>query len=141
MNPYLIPAMKTLTINKQLSQIRMPEQIISIVTSYFCEHTPMSIRFPNIQPKQLGELVKSSTRKREIIQARFTICYFMKEILDLPLKSIGLILGKRDHSSIIHAISTYSDDVYTSSLNFKRHEDICQLLAVDNRIEQIKRNR
>jgi chromosomal replication initiator protein len=101
----------------------------------------MNIRFPNIQPKQLGELVKSSTRKREIIQARFTICYFMKEILDLPLKSIGLILGKRDHSSIIHAISTYSDDVYTSSLNFKRHEDICQLLAVDNKIEQIKRNR
>ena len=141
MNPYLIPAMRTHTINKQLSDISKPEQIVNIVSAYFCESTPMGIRFPNIGTKGLNQLVKSTTRKREIVETRFAICYFIKSMLNTPLEAIGLLLGGRDHSSIIHAVNTYENEAQTSSINFKRHEDLCELLAVDNDIEQIKRSR
>ena len=141
MNPYLIPAMKTHVINKQLSDISKPEQIVNIVSSYFCEHTPIDIRFPNVDTKGLNALVKSTTRKREIIEARFAICYFIKTMLNTPLESIGLLLGGRDHSSIIHAVSSYADVAQTSPLHFKRHDELCGLLSVDNQIQPIKRRK
>ncbi len=141
MNPYLIPAMRTHTINKQLSDISKPEQIVNIISAYFCENVSIDIPFPDIDAKELNALVKSPTRKREIIQVRFAVCYFINKMLDTTLKSIGLLLGGRDHSSIIHAVNTYENDAQTSSINFKRHQELCELLSFDNNIEPIKRKR
>jgi len=64
------------------------EQIQQLVCEYF-----------GIAP----DLVRSKTRKREIVQARQVAMYFCKQFTQHSLKSIGLHFGGRDHSTVIHA--------------------------------------
>jgi chromosomal replication initiator protein len=54
-------------------------------------------------------LIISSSRKREIVVARMLSQYFIKKYTSLSLKKIGLIFNGRDHSTIIHAVSTINN--------------------------------
>ena len=47
--------------------------------------------------------VLSSTRKREIVQARQVTMYFSKQLTKISLKGIGEKIGKRDHATVLHA--------------------------------------
>jgi chromosomal replication initiator protein len=49
--------------------------------------------------------IKSKSRKKEIVIPRQMAMYFAKEFTDLSLVMIGTYLG-RDHSTVIHAISS-----------------------------------
>ncbi len=49
------------------------------------------------------DLLSAKTRKREIVQARQVAMYCCKRYTQLPLKTIGLRFGGRDHSTVIHA--------------------------------------
>jgi chromosomal replication initiator protein len=55
------------------------------------------------------DLVKSKTRKREIVQARQISMYFAKDLTKASLKTIGMHFGGRDHSTVIHACQTVND--------------------------------
>lgn len=55
------------------------------------------------------ELVKSKTRKREIVQARQISMYYAKDLTKSSLKTIGMHFGGRDHSTVIHACQTVND--------------------------------
>jgi chromosomal replication initiator protein len=55
------------------------------------------------------EAVKSKTRKREIVQARQIAMYFTKYLTKASLKNIGIFFGGRDHSTVIHSITTYQN--------------------------------
>jgi chromosomal replication initiator protein len=55
------------------------------------------------------ESLKAKTRKREIVVARQVAMYFAKEYTNLSLKSIGYHFGSRDHSTVIHALTSVSD--------------------------------
>jgi chromosomal replication initiator protein len=55
------------------------------------------------------ESLKAKTRKREIVVARQVAMYFAKEYTNLSLKSIGYHFGNRDHSTVIHALTSVSD--------------------------------
>lgn len=55
------------------------------------------------------ELLKDKTRKREIVVARQVSMYFAKEYTNMSLKSIGANFGNRDHSTVIHAITSVND--------------------------------
>ncbi|MCS7073448.1 MAG: chromosomal replication initiator protein DnaA, partial [Bacteroidia bacterium] len=55
------------------------------------------------------ELLKDKTRKREIVQARQIAMYFAKNMTKASLKTIGAYFGGRDHSTVIHAITTVED--------------------------------
>ncbi|MBI1221294.1 MAG: chromosomal replication initiator protein DnaA [Bacteroidetes bacterium] len=55
------------------------------------------------------EMVKSKTRKREIVQARQISMYFAKDLTKSSLKTIGMHFGGRDHSTVIHACQTVND--------------------------------
>lgn len=58
--------------------------------------------------------VKCKSRKREIVEARQSSMYMMKEVWDIgSLKSIGLFHGGRDHSTVIHALITINDLIDT----------------------------
>lgn len=70
------------------------ESITSAVAEYF---------------KLKPEALKEKSRKREIVQARQIAMYFSKECTKSSLKTIGLYFGGRDHSTVIHAISTVND--------------------------------
>jgi len=55
------------------------------------------------------EQMKDKTRKREIVIARQVAMYFAKEYTNMSLKSIGNHFGGRDHSTVIHALTSVSD--------------------------------
>lgn len=66
------------------------------------------------------EQLESSSRKREIVQARQIAMYLIKKYMDLPLKTIGASFGNRDHSTVIHACQAIADLSQTDE-NFRRH--------------------
>ncbi|TFV93047.1 chromosomal replication initiator protein DnaA [Algoriphagus kandeliae] len=62
--------------------------------------------------------LKAKTRKKEIVIARQVAMYFSKEFTNHSLKSIGYHFGGRDHSTVIHALTTVNDMMDTDT-NFK----------------------
>ena len=48
-------------------------------------------------------LVRGKSRRQEIAIARQIIMYLSRELTSLPLSKIGEQLGKRDHSTVVHA--------------------------------------
>jgi chromosomal replication initiator protein len=64
--------------------------------------------------------VREKTRKQEIVEARQIAMYLSKQFTDSSLKTIGLHFGGRDHSTVIHAISTVKERMQTSP----RHDRI-----------------
>jgi chromosomal replication initiator protein len=57
------------------------------------------------------EELKAQTRKKNIAMARQFAMYFANKHTELPLKTIGLYFGKRDHSTVIHACKVIPDKV------------------------------
>jgi len=51
----------------------------------------------------------SRSRKREIIIARHGAVWLMKQNTTLTLKQIGALFGRRDHSTVLHAIDCVED--------------------------------
>lgn len=66
------------------------------------------------------EMVKSATRKREIVQARQISMYLSKAHTNNSLKSIGSFFGGRDHSTVIYACQTVEDLIDTDK-KFKNY--------------------
>jgi chromosomal replication initiator protein len=55
------------------------------------------------------ELMKSKTRKREIVQARQISMYFSKKLTKSSLASIGMQCGGKDHATVLHAFKTVNN--------------------------------
>ena len=49
------------------------------------------------------DIMKSKTRKREIVQARQLAMYFSKILTKSSLAKIGLHCGNKDHATVLHA--------------------------------------
>ena len=73
-----------------------PELIIDVVSEHF-----------NIPVSDL----KSSKRNAEIANARQIAMYLCRKMTDTPLKTIGLLLGGRDHSTVNHGVDKVAADV------------------------------
>jgi len=67
------------------------ENIIRIVAAEF-----------NLSPA----LLTSKTRRHTVTVARHIAMYFVREILEMPLKKIALLFGRKDHTTVIHACQT-----------------------------------
>ena len=65
-----------------------PEKIIGAVCSYF---------------KQKREDLVGKSKEADLVKARQICAYLMCEMLSLPLKTLGSILGGRDHTTIMYA--------------------------------------
>ena len=72
-----------------------PQLIIEVVS----EHFQIS----------LDQMI-SKNRSNEIARPRQIAMYLCKNMTDIPLDSIGALLGGRDHSTIIHGIKKISDE-------------------------------
>ncbi len=55
------------------------------------------------------ELIQSTSRKREIVQARQVTMYFIKKYTELSLSQIGAQVGNRNHATVLHAFNTVKD--------------------------------
>lgn len=49
-------------------------------------------------------MIVGKTRKREIVEARHIAMTLIKNNTSLSLKAIGLLFGKRDHSTVINSV-------------------------------------
>ena len=90
------------------------EYIQQIVAEYF--------DFPD-------DMMRAKTRKKEIAQARQIAMYLSKKMTDSSLKTIGLHFGGRDHSTVIHAITTV-EQMINSDTKMRDHID-----SIKNKIE------
>jgi chromosomal replication initiator protein len=52
---------------------------------------------------KVGDILGPSRTSR-VLKARYRAACMMRDNLDMPLKTIGMFLGRRDHSTIIHEI-------------------------------------
>ena len=66
------------------------------------------------------ELMKSKTRKREIVQARQLAMYFSKKLTKSSLANIGLHCGGKDHATVLHACKTVNNLMETDK-QFKKY--------------------
>ena len=55
----------------------------------------------------------TASRKREIVQARQIAMYLSKQYTKQSLASIGQVIGKRDHATVLDAIKAVSDQMAT----------------------------
>lgn len=92
-----------LSLNKQPAQ-----EIIDTV----CQETGVSF-----------EKVRNKTRIREVVVTRQLIAFFCRKNSGLSCKSIGEMLGGRDHTTVLHACNTIQDLLDISN------PDICRLVA------------
>ena len=55
------------------------------------------------------EIMKSKTRKREIVQCRQLAMYFAKQLTKNSLDMIGKHCGNKDHATVLHACKTVNN--------------------------------
>ena len=73
-----------------------PQLVIEVVTEHF-----------NIS---LDQMI-SKNRSNEIARPRQIAMYLCKNMTDIPLDSIGQLLGGRDHSTVNHGVDKVANDV------------------------------
>tara|TARA_R110000868_G_scaffold12709_2_gene60233 strand:+ start:2421 stop:2834 length:414 start_codon:yes stop_codon:yes gene_type:complete len=134
MSPYIVPGLNTFDINVQLRLCRSSDQILFKVAEYFLNNGHIEIG-KELETREVVSLIKGKLRKKEIVQARFAAAYFIHNIMGISLKSIGKILGGRDHSSIIHAKDKYEDNVSYYKEEQVHHLELCNLLITQNKID------
>ena len=64
----------------------------------------------HIQPSD----ITGNKRSSEIVIPRQVVMYLCRTLIDIPLKSIGTYVGKRDHSTVIHGIKKIEDEMASS---------------------------
>ncbi len=98
------------------------------VIDKFVRNTPREITVEYIQKmvcEYFGipiEKIHSSTRKREIVQARQLAMYFSKNFTKSSLASIGSKCGNKDHATVLHACKTVKNLADTDK-GFKKYVD------------------
>lgn len=120
------------TLNKKQIDLNLAKQMLK----NFIKNTSKEISIEYIQKLVCEyfevsiEMVKSKTRKREIVQARQISMYLAKGNTKTSLKSIGAFFGGRDHSTVIYACQTVEDLIDTDK-KFKTYvQDIQKKLKM-----------
>lgn len=57
--------------------------------------------------------LKGKKRSADIVLPRQIVMYLCRSITDSPFKTIGIMLGNRDHASIIHGVNKINKDMQT----------------------------
>ena len=107
----LISLLAQSSLNKKKITVDLARQMIN----KFVKNTTREISIDYIQKVVCDyfdmpvELLKSKTRKREIVQARQLTMYFAKQLTKSSLASIGAQCGNKDHATVLHACRTVSN--------------------------------
>jgi chromosomal replication initiation ATPase DnaA len=137
-HPYLIPAFDVYEINKQLAEYTTPDAIKYQVAKYYSKKAIIKLLYGDVTASDMKDLILSKTRKQEIIRPRYATIYFLRNILNLKLATIGKVIGFRDHSTIIHALKSYEDICEFDKVCFEDHVNLCSVFKVPNRIQFFK---
>lgn len=99
------------SLNKKAITLELAKQMID----KFVKNTAREVSIDYIQKVVCDyfdlpiEMLKSKTRKREVVQARQISMYFSKKMTKSSLASIGAHCGGKDHATVLHACRTVSN--------------------------------
>lgn len=120
----LISLLAQSSLNKKKITVELAKQMID----KFVKNTTREISIDYIQKVVCDyfdmpiDLLKSKTRKREIVQARQLAMYFSKQLTKNSLASIGAQCGNKDHATVLHACRTVNNLSETDK-RFKTYVD------------------
>lgn len=120
----LISLLAQSSLNKKKITVDLAKQMID----KFVKNTTREISIDYIQKVVCDyfdmpmELLKSKTRKREIVQARQLTMYFSKQLTKNSLATIGAQCGNKDHATVLHACRTVNNLAETDK-RFKTYVD------------------
>lgn len=127
----LISLIAQASLNKKAITLDLAKQMID----KFVKNTAREVSIDYIQKVVCDyfdlpiELLKSKTRKREIVQARQIAMYFAKKMTKSSLANIGLHCGGKDHATVLHACRTVNNLQETDRLFKKYLEDLEKKLS------------
>jgi chromosomal replication initiator protein len=128
----LISLIAQASLNKKAITIELAKQMID----KFVKNTAREVSIDYIQKVVCDyfdlpiELLKSKTRKREIVQARQIAMYFAKKMTKSSLANIGLHCGGKDHATVLHACRTVNNLQETDKLFRKYLDDLEKKLSL-----------
>lgn len=99
------------SLNKKAITLELAKQMID----KFVKNTAREVSIDYIQKVVCDyftlpiEMLKSKTRKREVVQARQISMYFSKKMTKSSLASIGAHCGGKDHATVLHACRTVTN--------------------------------
>ncbi len=120
----LISLLAQSSMNKKAITLELAKQMID----KFVKNTAREVSIDYIQKVVCDyfdlpiELLKSKTRKREVVQARQIAMYFAKSMTKSSLATIGLHCGGKDHATVLHACRTVNNLMDTDK-RFKNYVD------------------
>lgn len=107
----LISLLAQASLNKKVISIELARQMID----KFVRNIAKEVSIDYIQKVVCDyfnlplDLLKSKTRKREVVQARQIAMYFAKQLTKSSLASIGAHCGGKDHATVLHACRTVNN--------------------------------
>ncbi|MEX0647409.1 MAG: chromosomal replication initiator protein DnaA [Balneolaceae bacterium] len=104
---------------KDMVQTTNSQISIEAIQNYVCEYFGIDTN-----------KVREKTRKQEIVEARQIAMFLSKKFTKSSLKTIGLQFGGRDHSTVIHAISTIEERLSTSPKHKRIIKELEQKIEV-----------
>ncbi len=127
-SPYVYPGIGTLPVRLQIEGKRKGMVLYNADNIFRA-----AVRVFEIcnKEKYSADLVKSKTRKREIVEIRQCAMYLIQSHTKMSLNATGAMFSGRDHSTVIHGVRTWQDLIDTS----KKHYEITE--SVRNMVEQI----
>ena len=120
----LISLLAQSSLNKKSITLELARQMID----KFVKNTAREVSIDYIQKVVCDyfdlpmELLKSKTRKREVVQARQIAMYFSKKMTKSSLANIGAHCGGKDHATVLHACKTVNNLMDTDK-RFKSYID------------------
>ena len=111
----LISLIAQSSLNKKAITLELAKQMID----KFVKNTAREVSIDYIQKVVCDyfdlpiELLKSKTRKREVVQARQIAMYFAKQMTKSSLANIGAHCGGKDHATVLHACKTVNNLIDT----------------------------
>ena len=60
------------------------------------------------------EDITSKKRNSEFVLPRQVVMYLCRELTDTSLTNIGKLLGKKDHTTIIHGVNKITEEINTN---------------------------
>jgi chromosomal replication initiator protein len=128
----LISLIAQSSLNKKAITLDLAKQMID----KFVKNTAREVSIDYIQKVVCDyfdlpiELLKSKTRKREVVQARQIAMYFAKKMTKSSLANIGMHCGGKDHATVLHACRTVKNLTETDK-NFRKYlEDLEKKLSI-----------
>lgn len=120
----LISLLAQSSLNKKKITIDLARQMID----KFVKNTKRELSIDYIQKVVCDyfdmpiDIMKSKTRKREVVQARQLSMFFSKQLTKSSLASIGAQCGNKDHATVLHACRTVNNLIETDK-RFKSYVD------------------